>query len=48
MYQAAKVESATFRSVEAFTFATVSYLAVSLLITALASGYHHRFPPRTQ
>ena len=47
MYQAAKVESATFRSVEAFTFATVSYLAVSLLITALASGYHHRFPPRT-
>jgi len=48
MYQAAKVESATFRSVEAFTFATVSYLAVSLLITALASGYQHRFPPRTQ
>jgi len=46
MYQAAKVESATFRSVEAFTFATVSYLLVSLLITALASGYHHRFPPR--
>ena len=46
MYQAAKVESATFRSIEAFTFATVSYLLVSLLITALASGYHHRFPPR--
>jgi polar amino acid transport system permease protein len=46
MYQAAKVESATFRSFEAFTFATVSYLAVSLLISALASGYHHRFPPR--
>jgi polar amino acid transport system permease protein len=46
MYQAAKVESATFRSFEAFTFATVSYLAVSLLISALASGYHRRFPPR--
>lgn len=47
MYQAAKVESATFRSIEAFTFATLSYLAVSLVISALASGYHHRFPPRT-
>lgn len=46
MYQAAKVESATFRSFEAFTFATVCYLAISLLISALASGYHHRFPPR--
>ncbi|MCC8402264.1 amino acid ABC transporter permease [Paraburkholderia sp. MMS20-SJTN17] len=46
MYQAARVESASFRSVEAFTFATVSYLAVSLLISALASGYHRRFPPR--
>jgi polar amino acid transport system permease protein len=46
MYQSAKVESATFRSVEAFTFATVSYLVVSLLISALTSWYHHRFPPR--
>jgi len=46
MYQAAKVESATFRSIEAFTFATVSYLTVSLLITALASGYSHRYPAR--
>lgn len=46
MYQAAKVETATFRSFEAFTFATASYLTVSLLITALATWYHHRYPPR--
>lgn len=46
MYQAAKVETATFRSFEAFTFATISYLAVSLLISAAASGYHRRYPPR--
>ena len=46
MYQAAKVEAATFRSFEAFTFATASYLAVSLLITALAAWHHRRHPPR--
>jgi len=46
MYQAAKVETATFRSFEAFSFATASYLAVSLLVTALAAWYHHRHPPR--
>lgn len=46
MYQAAKVEAATFRSFEAFTFATASYLAVSLLITALAAWLHRRHPPR--
>ena len=47
MYQAAKVESATFRSAEAFAFATAAYLTVSLAITALAAWYHHRYPART-
>jgi polar amino acid transport system permease protein len=37
MYQAARVESATFRSAEAFAFVTVAYLAVSLALTGLAS-----------
>lgn len=47
MYQAAKVESATFRSTEAFAFATAAYLTVSLAITGLAAWYQHRFPVRT-
>ena len=47
MYQAARVESASFRSVEAFAFATTAYLAVSLLITGLAAWCHHRYPVRT-
>jgi polar amino acid transport system permease protein len=47
MYQAAKVESASFRSVEAFAFATASYLSVSFVITAAAALYHRRFPVRT-
>lgn len=47
MYQAAKVESATFKSFEAFTFATISYLGISLAITALAAWYQHRYPPRS-
>lgn len=46
MYQTAKVETATFRSVEAFLFATVCYLAVSLAITGLATWFHHRYPVR--
>lgn len=46
MHQASKVESETFRSLEAFVFATASYLIVSLLITALASAYQRRFPAR--
>lgn len=46
MYQAARVESATFRSVEAFAFTTTAYLAVSLLITGIAAGYQHRWPAR--
>jgi polar amino acid transport system permease protein len=47
MYQAAKVETASFRSVEAFAFATTAYLTVSLLITAAAAWYQHRWPVRT-
>jgi polar amino acid transport system permease protein len=47
MYQAAKVEAASFRSAEAFTFATVSYLSVSLFITALAAWYQRSHPLRT-
>jgi polar amino acid transport system permease protein len=47
MYQAAKVESATFRSAEAFAFATAAYLTVSLAVTGLAAWYHHRYPART-
>jgi polar amino acid transport system permease protein len=47
MYQAAKVESASFRSAEAFAFATASYLSVSLAITIAATLYQRRFPVRT-
>ena len=47
MYQAARVESASFRSAEAFAFATVAYLTVSLAITGIAAWYHHRYPVRT-
>jgi polar amino acid transport system permease protein len=47
MYQAQRVETASFRGVETFGVATLAYLAVSLLITALAIGYHRRFPART-
>jgi len=47
MYQAQKVETASFRGFETFVVATVAYLAVSLVITALAAAYHHRYPPRT-
>lgn len=46
MYRAAQVESATFRSTEAFVFATVAYLTVSLLITGAASIYQHYYPAR--
>jgi polar amino acid transport system permease protein len=47
MHQAAKVEAASFRSAEAFSFATISYLAVSLAITGVAAWYTHRHPLRT-
>ncbi len=46
MYQAGRVESATFRSAESFVFATAAYLSVSLVITGLASLYQLRYPPR--
>ena len=47
MYQAARVETASFRDAEAFTFATVAYLSVSLAITGLATLVHRRWPVRT-
>ena len=46
MYQAARIESASFRSTEAFIFVTAAYLAVSLGITCLASWYQHHHPVR--
>lgn len=47
MYQAGQVESQSFRSFEAFAFASVAYLGVSLSITGIASWFQHRFPVRT-
>ncbi|EGI77707.1 amino acid ABC transporter permease [Hylemonella gracilis] len=47
MYAAAKVETETFRSFEAFAFATVCYLTVSLAIGALAAWFARRYPPRS-
>ena len=46
MYQAGQVESASFRSFEAFGFATAAYLTVSLVITGLAAWYQQRYPVR--
>ena len=46
MGQAAKVESATFRSLEPFAYATACYLGVSMIITGLALLYQRRFPVR--
>lgn len=48
MYQAARVESASFRSFEAFAFTTSAYLLVSLAITAFAAWFQHRYPPPTR
>jgi polar amino acid transport system permease protein len=42
-YQARQIESYTFKGIEAFTAATLVYLALSLIITALVSGYDRRF-----
>ncbi|WP_317202936.1 amino acid ABC transporter permease [Janthinobacterium sp.] len=42
MYQAQRVETSSFRSVEAFAFATAAYLAVSLGISALAAWSQRR------
>jgi polar amino acid transport system permease protein len=46
MYQAQRVETASFRGVETFGVTTLAYLSVSLLITALAVWFQHRFPVR--
>lgn len=46
MYQAARVETASFRSLEAFTFATLAYLTVSLIISAVAYLFQRRYPVR--
>ena len=46
MYQAQRAETASFRGVETFGVTTVAYLSVSLAISALAAGLHHRFPVR--
>lgn len=47
MYQAGQVESQSFRSFEAFAFASVAYLVVSLLITFAAVWFQRRYPVRT-
>ena len=41
-YQARQVESYTFKGFEAFTAATVVYLAISIIITFLVDQYNHR------
>jgi polar amino acid transport system permease protein len=46
MYQAQRVETASFRGVETFSVTTLAYLTVSLIITALAAWFQHRYPVR--
>jgi polar amino acid transport system permease protein len=46
MYQAQRVETASFRGVETFAVTTLAYLAVSLIVTALAAVVQHRYPVR--
>ena len=46
MYQAQRVETASFRGVETFSVTTLAYLTVSLAITALAAWFQHRYPVR--
>ncbi|WP_027865317.1 amino acid ABC transporter permease [Massilia alkalitolerans] len=46
MYQAARVETSSFRSLEAFSFATLAYLSVSLLISFAAWLFQRRYPVR--
>lgn len=46
MYQAQRVETATFRGIETFGVATVLYLVVSIAITAFGVWFQHRFPAR--
>ncbi len=45
MYQAQRVESATFRGFETFALVTAAYLTVSLLLTALAQWAQARLSP---
>jgi len=47
MYQAQRVETASFRGIEVFGVTTLAYLSVSLAITAIAAVFQHRFPVRT-
>jgi len=46
MYQAQRVESASFRGFETFAIVTGAYLCISLLITALAWLFQQRYPVR--
>ncbi|MCV2355691.1 amino acid ABC transporter permease [Paucibacter sp. B2R-40] len=46
MYQAQRVETASFRGFETFALVTAAYLSVSLLITALAWAFQQRYPVR--
>lgn len=46
MYQAQRVETASFRGFETFALVTAAYLGVSLLITALAWAFQRRYPAR--
>jgi polar amino acid transport system permease protein len=46
MYQAQRVETASFRGIETFGVATIAYLGVSLVITAFGAWFQRRFPAR--
>lgn len=46
MYQAQRVETASFRGFETFAIVTLAYLGISLFITALAWGFQQRYPVR--
>jgi polar amino acid transport system permease protein len=46
MYQAQRVETATFRAAETFAITTLAYLAVSSIITVLGVLYQRRYPVR--
>ncbi len=45
MYQAQRVESATFRGFETFALVTVAYLSISLVLTGLAQWAQSRLSP---
>lgn len=47
MYQAQRVETASFRGAETFAVTTLAYLAVSIFITLIGELYQRRFPVRT-